>query len=192
MEGMAMSIQNKEILFICLVLILLPYACSGTDSTAEYMDSTIELTSDSFADSSWIPEMYTCEGEDISPHLAWGELPDSTKSLALICDDPDAPMKTWVHWVVYHIPVSMTELSEDMADDPVLDSGIMQGTTDFGRTGYGGPCPPRGKPHRYFFTLYALDELPELEPGAPKKELLKAMDGHILGRGILMGTYQRK
>ena len=118
-------------------------------------------------------------------------MPPATKSLALICDDPDAPVGTWVHWVIYDLPPTTAGLSEDVPKTPELVSGAKQGLNDFKRLGYGGPAPPPGKPHRYFFKLYALDVNPGLKPGLTKKDLLKAMEGHVLAEGQLMGTYQR-
>ena len=153
---------------------------------------TIQLTSSAFAEGAPIPEKYTCDGEDISPLLKWSNAPKGTKSLALICDDPDAPIGTWVHWVLYDIPPAVTELPEGVPTTEALPSGAKQGINDFKRLGYGGPCPPRGSAHRYFFTLYALDTELQLEPGATKKDLVRAMEGHILAEGRLMGTYKRK
>ncbi|MGH8757504.1 MAG: YbhB/YbcL family Raf kinase inhibitor-like protein [Burkholderiales bacterium] len=154
---------------------------------------TMTLTSASFPHNGAIPRRYTCDGEDISPPLAWAGLPAGTKSLALIVDDPDAPdpaapKLTWVHWVLYNIPPATTDLPEAV---PVkkLPAGTLQGLNDWKRTGYGGPCPPIGR-HRYFHKLYALDTvIPDL--GTPTKAALeKAMQGHILARSELIGTYQ--
>jgi Raf kinase inhibitor-like YbhB/YbcL family protein len=152
---------------------------------------SIQLTSSAFSEGQPIPVKYTCDGSDVSPQLKWMNAPANTKSFALICDDPDAPMGTWVHWVLYNLLPTATELAEDTPKTQVLP-GAKQGITDFKRPGYGGPCPPPGKPHRYYFKLYALDTMLELRPGVTKKELLKAMEGHILAEGQLMGTYQRK
>lgn len=152
----------------------------------------ITLTSTAFEAGAGIPERYTCDGADLSPPLKWIGVPEATKGLALICDDPDAPLKTWVHWVVYGIPPGATELAEGVPGKETLPDGSRQGRNDFGRKSYGGPCPPRGKPHRYFFKLYALDAELDLEPGARKKDLEKAMKGHVLARGELVGTYRRK
>jgi len=152
----------------------------------------IALTSPAFKDGSPIPSRYTCQGEDVSPPLKWGDVPDGTKSLALICDDPDAPMGTWVHWVIYCIPPTARELPQGVPPKETLPDGSRQGTNDFKRIGYGGPCPPPGKAHRYFFKIYALDTQIDLKPGATKKQLLSAMQGHVIGEGRLMGTYQRK
>lgn len=147
----------------------------------------LKLTSTAFANGEMIPAKYTCSGANISPPLAWQEVPVASKSLALIVDDPDAPGKTWVHWVVYNLPASMTELAENQLQ---LSPGAKFGTNDFSKTGYGGPCPPSGT-HRYMFKLYALDFETSLQEGATKEELLGAMQGHILAEGELMGTYKR-
>ncbi len=147
--------------------------------------------STAFDEGGWIPKKYTCEGENVSPEIVWQNPPEGTQSFALICDDPDAPMKVWVHWVIWGIPKDATSLKEAIPTEPTLDDGSLQGKNDFGKIGYGGPCPPPGKPHRYFFKLYALDTIPQLEPGATKDELLKAIDGHILGQCQTMGKYQR-
>jgi Raf kinase inhibitor-like YbhB/YbcL family protein len=126
----------------------------------------------------------------VSPPLTWSDLPSGTKSLTLIAEDPDAPKKTWVHWVIFNIPPGNVGLPEDVRHDGELPNGARQGVNDFGRVGYGGPCPPSGV-HRYFFRLFALDTLLELAPGANKEEVLEAMQGHILGEGTVMGEYRR-
>jgi Raf kinase inhibitor-like YbhB/YbcL family protein len=153
---------------------------------------SLQITSTAFSEGKPIPRKYTGEDADISPPLKWTGAPTNTLSLALIADDPDAPVGTWVHWVLYNLPPATAELSENVDKAATLPSGAKQGRNDFGRTGYGGPMPPPGKPHRYYFKLYALDKVLDLEPGMTKKELLKAMEGHILAEGQLMGTYQRK
>jgi len=155
----------------------------------------IELTSTAFAEGQPIPQKYTGEGADVSPSLSWSALPQGTKELALICDDPDAPGGTWVHWVVYKIPVAATGLPGNAGGaeprQPELLT-MVEGRNSFGNTGYGGPMPPRGGgEHRYFFRLYALDAELALEPGLDKPALLKAIEGHILAEGELMGTYER-
>ena len=150
----------------------------------------IEITSTAFAEGSMIPKRYTCDGEDVSPPLAWTGVPDGTKSLALICDDPDAPMGTWVHWVLFNIPVDIKELPTSVPPQKVIESGAKHGINDFRNFGYGGPCPPGGT-HRYYFKLYALDTEIDLEPGITKAQLLKAMEGHILAQGQLIGRYKR-
>lgn len=152
---------------------------------------TLRFTSPAFTDGSPIPRKHTCDAEDLSPPLAWTGLPAGVRSLALICDDPDAPAGTWVHWVLYNLPATTAGLPEGV---PAAEraQGALQGRNDFGRLGYGGPCPPRGKPHRYFFKLYALDTELGLKPGAAKADVVRATQGHILAEGQLMGTYQRK
>lgn len=143
-----------------------------------------------FEEGEKIPKAYTCDGENISPPLAWEGLPEGTESLALICDDPDAPVGTWVHWVLFNIPADGRELSENIPPREHFMDGSTQGRNDFRRIGYGGPCPPGGT-HRYFFKLYALDSVLDLGPGISKDGLLEAMEGHILERSRLMGRYSR-
>jgi hypothetical protein len=151
-----------------------------------------ELTSTAFKAGDTIPAKHTCEGADVSPPLAWTDPPPGTKSLALVCDDPDAPAGIWVHWVLWGLPATARALPEGVPTKPALDDGSAQGTNDFRRTGYGGPCPPRGHGfHRYFFRLYALDARPDPGPGATRQALLKAMEGHVRGQAELMGRYKR-
>jgi Raf kinase inhibitor-like YbhB/YbcL family protein len=151
---------------------------------------TLSITSTAFFHGKPIPSNYSCDGKGISPPLAWSGAPDGTKTFALIMDDPDAPMGTYVHWVIYNIPSSAAGLPEAVSKDARLANGSQQGPNSSGRAGYAGPCPPGGT-HRYFFKLYALDAVLDLS-GAGKEQLLKAMEGHILARGELMGTYSRK
>jgi len=148
------------------------------------------LTSTAFNEGEKIPVKYTCDGEDISPPLSWSNAPEGTKSFALISDDPDAPMGIWVHWVIFNIPSDVNNLPEDIPADGILDDGTVHGTNDFRMYGYGGPCPPGGT-HRYYFKLYALDTVLDLEPGASKKTLERSIKKHILGQAQLMGTYSR-
>lgn len=150
----------------------------------------ILLTSHAFIEGAMIPQRFTCDGENISPPLFWTGVPSGTRSLVLICDDPDAPAGTWDHWVVYNIPPAVTGLQEAVPGKTVLDNGAVQGSNSWGRIGYGGPCPPGGT-HRYFFKLFALDTLLDLKSGATTSQLLEAMQGHILAQGQLMGRYQR-
>ena len=151
----------------------------------------MKITSTAFTEGSTIPKTFTGDGEDHSPPLKWTDVPDRTKSFALICDDPDAPMGTWVHWVIFNLPGDQRELNEGIPPESKLASGAKQGKNDFKKIGYGGPAPPRGKPHRYFFKLYALDAMLELNEGASKKEVEKAMNGHMVASGQLMGQYGR-
>lgn len=151
---------------------------------------TIKLTSTAFQDGGLIPARYTCDGPNVSPPLSWSGLPPGTKSLALVCEDPDAPGKTWTHWVVYGIPPTTMQMAEGIVHEETLSNGGKQGKNDFGKVGYGGPCPPSGT-HRYFFKLSALDSETSLEPGATKDQLLGAIDGHVFAQGELMGKYKR-
>lgn len=150
------------------------------------------LYSNDFLPGDLIPPRFSCEGQDISPAINWGDPPPGTMSFALICDDPDAPGGTFVHWVFYRIPNKVRGLPQNVEKDPELSDGSRQGKNDFGRIGYGGPCPPPGHgPHRYFFKIYALDEVPNLPAGASKDELLAAMEGHILAQAEVMGRFER-
>ena len=152
----------------------------------------MKLKSASFEEGVAIPVRHTCDGADVSPPLEWSGAPPAVKTFALICDDPDAPAKTWVHWVLFNLPAATARLNENVPKAELLDDGARQGTTDFGRVGYGGPCPPPGKPHRYFFRLYALDRSLDLKPGTTKAEVERAIKGHVLAEAQLMGTYGRK
>lgn len=149
---------------------------------------TISLTSTSFGNMEIIPTEFTCDGADISPPLAWSGLSPDTQSVALICDDPDAPVGTWVHWVCYDIPATVTRLAQGVPKTDIIPSGGKQGINDFSKVGYGGPCPPSGT-HRYFFKLYALDCMLEYSAGKSKHEIEQGMRGHILGEAQLIGTY---
>ena len=184
---------------VIVVLVAVPILsfCSCKDS--EQADSgavggkkmEIKVTSSAFEEGGLIPAKYTCDGADISPPLNWDAVPEATKSIVLISDDPDAPMGTWVHWVLFNLPADTRELAENIPPDETLPNGARQGVSDFGRIGYGGPCPPGGT-HRYFFKLYALDADLDLPAGAAKRQLLKAMEGHILAQGQLIGKYNRQ
>lgn len=152
---------------------------------------SFEITSSAFGEGASIPVRHTCQGEDLSPPLAWSDVPAEAKSLALICEDPDAPMGTWVHWVVYDIALGFSGFTEGVPTSEVTPNGAKQGKNNFGRIGYGGPCPPPGGPHRYFFKLYALDIEPGLPVGATKDDLLRAIEGHVVAECRLMGRYER-
>lgn len=168
------------------VLALIYCFVQGGSMAAQEMEDFI-LMSSAFSNNDMIPSQYTCDGQNISPALQWLHAPAGTKSFALIVDDPDAPKKVWVHWIVFNIPSKITQLSENVKTD-----NFLLGATDFnGAQKYGGPCPPSGI-HHYYFTLYALDTLLDLPAGTNKEALVKAMEGHILGKAQLIGTYQRK
>ena len=148
--------------------------------------STMKIESNSFSPGEKIPSQFTCDGENINPHLAFRDIPEGTKSITLISDDPDAPRGTWVHWTMWNIDPSVQEISQRS-----IPKGGVEGTTSFGKAGYGGPCPHSGM-HRYFFKLYALDTMLDLTADTDKEKLEKAMEGHILDRAEIMGTYERK
>jgi len=149
------------------------------------------LSSTAFPPGGDIPSKYTCSGADVSPALSWNDPPAGTQSFALIADDPDAPVGTWVHWVAYDLPAGARQLPEAVPKTEAIAGGGVQGQNDFHKTGYGGPCPPPGKPHRYYFKLYALDSKLSLKPGATKKVVEAAMEGHILAQAEVMGRFQR-
>lgn len=175
--------QTALIILCCLGLFFL----TAHNSSAQ----GFELKSSAFVSGSMIPSVYTCEGKNISPPLAWSGAPVGTKSFVLICDDPDAPLSTWVHWVYYNIPATITSFPEDVdkTERPAL--GGIQGKNSFRDFGYGGPCPPQGT-HRYIFKLYALDGMLALPSGAKKEDVLKAMDKHVLAYAELVGRYKKK
>ena len=149
------------------------------------------ISSSAFSSGGSISTKFTCDGPDVSPQLAWTEPPAGTKSFALLADDPDAPVGNWNHWTVWNLPATLRGLPEAVSKDARLADGGEQGRNDFGKTGYNGPCPPPGKPHRYYFKLFALDTKLDLKAGSRKKELDNAMKGHILGQAEWMGTYGR-
>lgn len=152
---------------------------------------TLSISSNTFKDGGQIPSKYTCDGQDISPQLSWSEPPTGTKAFALIVDDPDAPSGVFTHWVLFNLPADTRQLAEGVPGLPQLPNGALQGKNDFGKVGYGGPCPPRGPAHRYRFALYALDKPVDLKAGAAKKQVLDAMKGRILDQGQLTGLYKR-
>ena len=151
----------------------------------------MQISSSAFSEGGTIPKKFTCDGPDASPQLSWSGAPASTQSFALIMDDPDAPVGTWVHWVAYNLPASARQLPEGVPKSDAIPGGGVQGLNDFRKTGYGGPCPPPGKPHRYYFKLYALDSMLNLKPGTTKKAVEQAMQGHILAQAEVMGKFKR-
>ncbi len=150
----------------------------------------IQVKSRAFSDGEMIPAKYTCTGDGISPPISWEPVSDNIRSFALICEDPDAPMGTFTHWVVYDLPPEVHELPERVPNEDRLPGGGVHGINSLHKSGYVGMCPPSGT-HRYFFKVFALDTTLDLKPGAGKDEVLKAMEGHIVGEGQLMGRYQR-
>jgi len=178
----------KGIFLILLIIASLMIHALYATERKEGGEMELSVQSTGFSEGEMIPVKYTCDGEDVSPPLQWSAGPDGTRSYAVIADDPDAPVGTWVHWVIYDIPPDTRTLAEAVAGSEKVE-GCLQGKNDFKRFGYGGPCPPGGT-HRYYFRVYALDTLIR-SSGLTKKQLMKKMDGHILGSGQLMGRYAR-
>ena len=181
-----MKVMHSIIFLLCTCMISYVYAQVGGGDPM-----SIEITSSAFKQEEMIPSKYTCDGADVSPPLQWSNVPGGTITFALISDDPDAPVGTWVHWVLFNIPSHVTKLTENIPPKDKLDSGALHGINDFRKLGYGGPCPPSGI-HRYYFKIYALDSELSLQSGATKKDVVKAMEGHILAQGELMGKYKRQ
>lgn len=163
----------------------------GPEGGTEGRSMALVLTSPSFGEGGTIPAEFTCDGEDRSPALAWSGAPPKTASFALICDDPDAPAGNWVHWVVLNLPPESTGLPEGVPASRDLGGGGIHGKNSWGRLGYGGPCPPSGT-HRYYFKLYALDTSLDLSANPTKADVVRAMEGHVLAEGQLMGRYKRR
>ena len=168
-----------------LLMFLGCFALGGHAEGREKM-SALQISSPAFGHNGTIPAVYSCDGKDVNPPLTITGVPAEARSLALIMDDPDAPVGTWVHWVVWNIAPQTTEIGENS-----LPAGAREGKNSWGREEYGGPCPPSGS-HRYFFKLYALDAAPSLGPAATKADLERAMQGHIVARGELIGLYKRR
>ena len=175
----------------CAALMLALIILAAGASVAGAPPGNLELTTTAFQPGGAIPTQFTCSGENISPALAWNQPPPRTQSIVLIVDDPDAPAGTWVHWVVFNLPASARRLPERIPTGDSVAGGGTQALNDFHQNGYGGPCPPPGKPHRYFFRLYALDTV--LNPRTPvhRKDVDAAMKGHVLAQGELMGMFRR-
>jgi len=182
--------MRKGIYLPVLLTLLFAFECMDQPFARAKGDVVMNLTSSAFQNSGMIPGKYTCDGVNVSPPLVWDAVPEGTKSLALICDDPDAPMGTWVHWVYYDIPPGTGGLPENVGPQEHTANSAKQGINDFRKIGYGGPCPPSGT-HRYYFKIYALDAVLNLDPGATKEQLVKKMDNHILGQAQLVGKYKR-
>ncbi len=191
------GLMSKIFYIFLLMPPVLFYGCEKKETTRipegkkEAEKMAIKITSPAFDQGGMIPSKYTADGQNISPPLKWEDVPEGTTTIALISDDPDAPMGTWVHWVMWNIPPDKKELSENVPPDKRLPDGSIQGITDFRKPGYGGPAPPSGT-HRYFFKVYALDMKLDLPDNSTKADLVKAMQGHILAQGELMGKYKRR
>ncbi len=187
-----MKVKAHMVLQAAVTLgILMSAGVSASRAAEPKRKELMQITCTAFTEGAPIPAKYTCEDKDISPPLQWSGVPEGTRSLVLIADDPDAPVGTWIHWVIFDLPPDANGLAEDTPRSETLSNGAKQGVNSFRKTGYGGPCPPPGKPHRYFFKLYALDTKLNLKPASTSKDLERAMEKHVLGRAQLMGTYKR-
>ena len=183
------------------IIALLLSSCERSPSTDSLLPGkdpslmTILIGSPAFTGGGTIPKLYTCDGNDVSPPLTWSGVPEAARSLALICEDPDAPRGTWTHWVIFDIPTGVKGLGEGVPAQERVEvtaggEAALQGKNDFKKVGYGGPCPPGGT-HRYFFRIYALDTVLGSGPGTTWQELLRSIEGHVLAEGELMGRYSR-
>ena len=182
-----------RILLLLALLFALPFLASCRHSQPAIVaaaGATISLSS-AYLQDGRVPKEFTCDGEDKSPPLSWNAAPAGTKAFALTVIDPDAPSGTFTHWMIYNLPANNRELPADMPKQGKLANGALQGRNDFGKLGYGGPCPPPGTPHRYVFTISALDREPNLPVGATRAQLEEAMSGHVLGHGELTARYGR-
>ena len=190
--------SNSQLIIVFLLAFVWPLTqpSTATDRNLATQDAikqatdSLQLTSPSFETDAAIPAKYTCDGEDVSPALAWNDPPAATKGFALVMDDPDAPNKTVVHWVIYDLPAATRKVPEGVAKDPKLTDGSLQGKNSHGNIGYSGPCPPHGMVHHYFFKLYALDKSTGLKAGATKAQLEAAIKGRILGKAQLIGRFE--
>ncbi len=180
--------MNKAILITLIIFLFTDTFFSQINQRGKKMD--IKLTSTAFADNGIIPSKYTCDGINVSPPLSWRTDAQGIKSFVLVCDDPDAPAGDWAHWIIYDMPANVREIREDCNANRNLPDGAQMGINDFHKIAYGGPCPPSGT-HRYHFKIYAVDKILHLKAGAPKREVLEAMDKHIIAEGLLIGKYKR-
>lgn len=181
---------------VAFLIFLLPIASCGksvsrTRQAEDSSHSAFRLESSAFREGETIPRQFTCEGEDISPALRWTAPPAGTRSFVLIAEDPDAPGGVWTHWIVFNLPAHVHQIPENVAKQAQVPGGGLQGLNSFGHIGYGGPCPPPGRPHHYFFRLYALDTVLSLKAGTSRQEVLDAVKGHILAKTHLMGLFGR-
>lgn len=178
-----------------LLMAVLSLPCSTLanrlSSSGAEADMSFTISSPSFSSGGAIPAKFTCSGADLSPELKWNDPPTGTKSFALLADDPDAPAGNWNHWTIWNLPANLRSLPQGFSKDARLSDGTEQGKNDFHKTGYNGPCPPPGKPHRYYFKVFALDTTLNLKAGAMKRDLESAMKGHILAQAEWMGRFGR-
>jgi Raf kinase inhibitor-like YbhB/YbcL family protein len=195
LESKITVIVSKQVVILLAALMVFSptmAACAGeAQAPQKEAEMTLALSSTVFKEGGKIPVKYTCDGQDTSPPLVWSEPLEKPQAFVLIVDDPDAPSGVFTHWVLFNLPSNARQLGEAIPTQEQLQNGASQGKNDFGRIGYGGPCPPHGPAHRYRFALYALDKLLDLKAGASKKQIVEAMKDHILAQGQTIGTYQR-
>ncbi len=194
------SQKLKTMRVVCYSLAIVYFAlrivgCGGNEAelSESKLDSNWHLQSSAFAEGGEIPEQFTCEGADISPALSWSDPPSGTQSLALLMDDPDAPGGTFTHWILYNLSPNLRNLDENLPRPPTISglNNANQGRNDFGKIGYGGPCPPRGSTHHYRFRLFAIDTKPALSPEAARSDFFNAIEGHVLAEARLTGLFGR-
>jgi len=185
--------KNLSAIFFTIIFVF--YLCPCANSETHGQPGTalphFKISSPAFANGTYIPAVYTCSGTDYSPAIQWEAPPAGTRSFALIVDDPDAPVGTFTHWIIFNIPADQTSLVEKASPHGTIPAGALEGKNNFSRIGYSGPCPPPRKAHRYFFKLYALDSMLNLTAGISKAKLLEAMDGHVLGQAQMIGLFAR-
>ena len=179
------------IVAVAVFFIVYPIGPERIETTLTKSPVRFVLTSPAFKGGETIPKKYTCDGVDVSPPLSWSGFPAGTKSFVLIVEDPDAPGGIFTHWIAYNISSEITSLPENVEKVERLVNGVLQGMNNFGKIGYNGPCPPPGSKHRYYFRIYALDCYIDLPPGATREEILKAIEGHVIGEAELLGYYKR-
>ena len=170
---------------------MLTAACGAEGTVLSVQEKALGITSPAFREGEAIPDIYSCDGENVSPMIQWQSVPEGTASFALIMDDPDAPRGVFTHWIIFNIHVSTPFLPKGLSRGLLPDSGVVQGSNSFNNSGFDGPCPPPGSPHHYIFTIYALDRMLDLPAGSTKAEVLAAMEGSILAKGQLTGTFTR-
>lgn len=171
--------------------LMAPLQATAGDEASKPKVEILTVTSKTVQDGKPIPVNHTGDGKDISPELTWSKAPQTAKSIAVTCEDPDAPGGVWFHWIVINLPPSTTNLKENLEKKASIAGGAAQGTNDFGKVGYNGPAPPKGSEHHYHFKVFALDQKLDLQPGCDKKQFYKALSGHVVGRGKLTGLYKR-
>jgi len=189
-EGEIMQLVKTALLAAFGLMIAIAPA-STDDKIGKPRVEILTVTSKTVTDGKPVPTNHTGDGKDASPALSWSKVPATAKSIAITCEDPDAPGGTWFHWILFNLPPGTTSLKEGLEKKPTLPDGSGQGTNDFGKVGYNGPAPPKGAEHHYHYKIFALDNKLNLKPGCDKKQFYEALSGHVVGRGKLTGLYKR-